>query len=72
MKLLGGGGGGGGGWGGGLQLVCGRATLACSFSLFQTIFHFQSFETKSLKLVDTKYGNGVLLDNVYMPHRGEK
>ena len=33
MKLLGRGGGGGGVWGGGLQLVCGRPTLALSSAL---------------------------------------
>ena len=37
-----------------------------------TVFHLQSFETKSLKLVDTKYGHGALLGNMYMLYKGPK
>ena len=34
-----------------------------------TVFHLQSFETKSINLVDTKYGHGALLG---MPYKGPK
>ena len=33
---------------------------------------FPSFETKSLKLINTKFGNWVLLVNMYMPYKGPK
>ena len=37
-----------------------------------SVFHLQSFETKSLKLADTKYDHGALLGNMHMLYKGPK